>query len=176
MKRTTAWAWVAAATIVLSTGCASDDKDHSADRHAAHETPAPDFFQQPGGERVSPFARAQAANAARRDAMLYAHHFAEGQLNSLGRAKVLLMFEDRESVRDATVYLVDCGDGELLAQRKQAVELYFRTEDGPNPSAAHPAAPHMARLSKTESGTVKVEAVQTPDLPSGLLGPLSVGK
>ena len=108
MKRTTAWAWVAAVTVVLSAGCASDDEKRAGDPQPDRETAATDFFQEPGGERVSPFARAQAANGARRDAMLYAHHFVGDQLNSLGRAKVLMMFDDRESTRDATVYLVDC--------------------------------------------------------------------
>ena len=68
-------------------------------------------------------------------------------------------------------YLVNCGAGELLAQRKAAVELYFKTTEGPNPAAAHPAAPQMARLPKTESGEVTVETTETVDPLGGLLGP-----
>ena len=114
------------------------------------------IFKPDGQERVSAFADVQAANGARNDAMLYAHHFDGGQLNSLGRAKVLLMLDDAPAAGDRaesrTVHLVNAGDGELLAQRKQSVELYLKTAEGPNTVALHPAAPNLIRFAKTESG------------------------
>ena len=59
----------------------------------------------------------------------------------------------------STVHLVHCGEGDLLANRKQAVELYLKTADGPNTLTFHPAAAGMVRFAKTESG--KVDASET---------------
>lgn len=158
-ERARVWA-AAAVVVVVSAGCANreQDRDANQDFNAQHESKG-DFFQKPGADRVAPFANVQAANGARHDAMLYKHHFSEGQLNSLGRSKVLLMLEDCESCTPATVYLVNCGDGELLAQRKASVELYLATADGRNPNVNHPAAAQMARLPKTELGTITVEPI-----------------
>ena len=162
MNRTTAMAWTAAAVVVFSVGCANREQDRAANdefrqRHERKE----DFFQPSGVERVSAFADVQAANGARNDAMLYPHHFDAGQLNSLGRSKVLLMLEQCESCEPVTVYLVNCGQGELLAQRKGAVELYLKTAEGPNPAVRHPAAPLLARIPKTELGEVNVETIES---------------
>jgi hypothetical protein len=111
-----------------------------------------EFFKGDGNERVSPTITVQAANGARHDAMLYAHHFDGGHLNSLGRSKVLLMLEDCENCSPITVHMVNCGEGDMLAQRKAAVELYLKSSEGANTLTFHPSAPDIIRLAKTESG------------------------
>src|SRR5438874_13292691 len=110
MKLTTAMAWLTAAAVVVlgaTAGCNDNNKK-------AQEN----FFKGDGVDRVSPALNVQATNGARNDAMLYAHHFDGGHLNSLGRSKVLLMLEDCENCSPITVHLVNCGEGEVLAQRK----------------------------------------------------------
>ncbi len=145
MKRMTIL--VTAAVTALAIGC--NNKNEAAQNA---------LFKSDGQERVSPFVTVQAANGARNDAMLYAHHFTAGHLNSLGRSKVLLMLEETSSDENGgeprIVYLVDAGEGDLLAQRKASVELYLKTADGPNKLALHPAAPNIIRFAKTESGSL----------------------
>ena len=172
MKLSIAMAWAtAAAVVVFSAGCANREQDRVANEEfrRKHEQ-KDDFFKNQGDERVSKFADVQAANGARNDAMLYRHHFAGAQLNSLGRAKVVLMLEDGDQLEPGTVYLVDCGEGDLLSQRKAAVELYLKTTEGRNPAAAHPAAPQLARVPKTESGEVTVETIKSGEEFPGLTG------
>src|SRR5688500_16824057 len=121
MKLTTTLAWMTtAAAVLVSTGCANRDQDKAANAQfkKKHESTAANdgFFNPQGEERVTAFTNVQASNGARNDAMLYAHHFTAGQLNSLGRSKVLLMLEDCESCEPSTVYMVNCGEGDLLAE------------------------------------------------------------
>jgi hypothetical protein len=145
MKRMTILATATAATMLALTAC--NNKNEAAQNA---------IFKPDGEERVSRFVDVQAANGARNDGMLYAHHFDAGQLNSLGRAKVLLMLEDTGSGGEpGVVHLVDVGEGDLLAQRKQSVELYLKTAEGPNKLAFHPAAPNLVRFAKTESGKLE---------------------
>jgi len=153
MKRTKAtktMAWLAAgavaAIVLFSAGC-DNNKKPKEEQKAANA----DFFKEDGNERVSTFKHVEAANGARYDAMLYAHHFDGGHLNNLGRSKVMLMLQDCESCEPITVHLVNCGEGEQLAQRKAAVELYLKTTVGPNALTFHPAEPDIIRLAKTES-------------------------
>jgi len=121
------------------------------------------LFKSDGDERVSKFVNVQAANGARNDGMLYAHHFDAGHLNSLGRGKVLLMLEEcGEDCEPSTVHLVNAGEGDLLAQRKASVELYLKTTEGPNKLAFHPAAPNLVRFAKTESGQLEAPAAPAP--------------
>ena len=127
------------------------------------------IFKGDGDERVSRFADVQATNGARNDAMLYAHHFTGGQLNSLGRAKVLLMLDDCENCEPIVVHLVGAGEGDLLAQRKASVELYLRTVEGPNELAFHPVAPNLVRFAKTESG--QLDTAGLPQQPQGATPP-----
>jgi hypothetical protein len=147
MKLTNTMAWLTAAVVVLGAGGCTDNSNK--------------LFQSDGTERVSKFADVQASNGARNDGMLYASHFTAGHLNSLGRSKVMLMLEDCESCEPIVVHLVNCGDGELLSQRKAAVELYLKTTDGANKLTFHPAAPDLVRFNKTESG--KAEAAASAD-------------
>jgi hypothetical protein len=144
-----------AAMLAIGAGAGCNNNKNEAAQNA--------IFKPQGDERVSAFADVQAGNGARNDAMLYAHHFDGGQLNSLGRAKVLLMLDDDATSTSAagdktetrTVHLVNAGEGELLAQRKQSVELYLKTAPGPNTLAFHPAAPNLVRFAKTESGALE---------------------
>ena len=150
MKLTNLMAWAAAAVVVFGAGgCASDKRDD--DGGAANS----DFFLKEPEVNVQRFGEVQTSNAARIDANLYPHHFNANQLNSLGRAKVLLMLQDCETCEPIVVHLVDAGEGDLLAQRKEAVELYLKTADGPNPKNFHPAAPSLARMMKVESSEME---------------------
>ena len=159
-KSTKAFALAAAATLVaLALGCDANKKDNGINA----------LFVGNGEDRVSRFSDAQAANGARADAMLYPHHFTAGQLNSLGRSKVLLMIEDADSTESVVVHLVNAGEGDLLAQRKASVELYLRTAEGPNKLAFHPAAPNLVRFAKTESG--KLDDAGLPQQPQGATPP-----
>ena len=147
MKLTNVMTWLAAAVVVLgvSAGCQEDQEEF--------------FKDDKGGERVTAFGDVQSANGARNDAMLYARHFEGAELNSLGRQKVLLMLQDCDNCEPVTVHLVHCGEGELLANRKQAVELYLKTADGPNTLTFRPASNDLVRFAKTESG--KADASET---------------
>jgi hypothetical protein len=157
MKLTNAMAWAAAAMVVLGAGgCKSahpvDDRAANAEFKKKHDTDI--FRQDQGPERVSRFTEIQSANGARHDAMLYPVHFTGEHLNSLGRSKVMLMVADAESDEPVTVHLVNCGQGEMLAQRKASVELYVKATEGPNALTFHPTAPELVRFDKTESGSL----------------------
>jgi hypothetical protein len=136
----------AGAVVVL--GAAAGCDKNKAEREKADN----EFFKGDGVERVTPALNVQATNGARHDAMLYPHHFDGGHLNSLGRAKVLLMLEDCENCSPITVHMVNCGEGEVLAQRKAAVELYLKSTEGANQLTFHPSDPDIIRMAKTESG------------------------
>ena len=145
MKLTRTMVWMAAAAaVLLGTGCSNDHKP-------AESTP---FFKgEAAGDQLNRFRDVQSANGARNDGMLYAHHFDGGRLNSLGRHKVLLMLADCDSCDPMTVHLVNCGEGDLLTQRKAAVELYLKTTEGVNVATLHSAQKDIIRYTKTESGS-----------------------
>ena len=130
--------------VAMVGGC---DKNKKAEQEKAEA----EFFKGDGNERVTPALMVQQTNGARHDAMLYPHHFDGGHLNSLGRAKVLLMLEDCENCSPITVHMVNCGEGDVLAQRKAAVELYLKSSEGPNALTFHPSDPDIIRLAKTEN-------------------------
>lgn len=160
MKLTHIMAWAAAILVVLGAGgCKSDAQDKQASDKRIQEKQEADIFSQDrSGARVTRFIDVQAANGARNDAMLYPAHFDGGQLNSLGEAKLTMMLQDAESSQPQTVYLVNCGEGDLLAQRKAAAEAYLQAAVGPNKLTFHPAAPEIIRYLKTESGKVGGES------------------
>ena len=140
MKLSNVMTWLAAGVVVLGVSAGCQDENQNG------------FFKsENGGERVTPTLTVQATNGARHDAMLYPHHFDGGHLNSLGRAKVLLMLEDCENCSPITVHMVNCGEGDVLAQRKAAVELYLKSAEGPNTLTFHPSEPDIIRLAKTEN-------------------------
>jgi hypothetical protein len=148
-KRIAIVAAAAGAFIVLGLATGGCDKNKTEREKAEAE-----FFKGDGNERVTPVLNVQATNGARHDAMLYPHHFEGGHLNSLGRSKVLLMLEDCDNCSPIVVHLVNCGEGDALAQRKAAVELYLKSSEGPNALTFHPSDPDIIRLAKTESGQV----------------------
>jgi hypothetical protein len=172
MKRTKWITLVTAATaaaLVVLGAAAGCDKNKAEKEKAENE-----FFKGEGVDRVSPALNAQATNGARHDAMLYPHHFDGGHLNSLGRAKVLLMLEDCENCSPINVHMVNCGEGEVLAQRKAAVELYLKTVEGPNQLTFHPSDPDIIRLAKTENppagGTAGAPSTDTTGASGGMGG------
>jgi hypothetical protein len=145
MKLTNAMIWTAAAAVVLlGSACADQHKP---------QTNAQFFKNEGAGDQLNRFRDVQAANGARNDGMLYAHHFNDGRLNSLGRQKILLMLADCDSCDPMTVHLVNCGQGDLLTQRKAAVELYLKTTEGVNVATLHSAQNDIVRYMKTESGS-----------------------
>src|SRR5438270_3508463 len=82
---------------LLSSGCEQDRQQ----RQAMGE-----FFPQPGEVRdVQRIERVQEASGARADATLQPAHFDKGELNSLGREKLLLMLDDDDANNPVTVYL-----------------------------------------------------------------------
>ena len=153
MKLSNTTILVAAAAAALAIGCDNNKKEEATNQ----------LFKSQGDERVSKFVDVQASNGARYDAMLYPHHFTAGHLNSLGRAKVLLMLEDCESCEPIVVHLVNAGEGDLLEQRKASVELYLKTTEGPNKLAFHPAGPSLIRFAKTESGQIEDQGLPKAD-------------
>jgi len=146
MKLTKLMAWLTAAAVVVL-GAAGCNDNKKTEREKAES----EFFKGDGVDRVSPTLNTMISNGARNDAMLYPHHFEGGHLNSLGRSKVLLMLEDCDNCSPITVHLVNCGEGEVLAQRKAAVELYLKTTEGPNRLTFHPSNNDIIRLAKTEN-------------------------
>ena len=160
-------ATLAAAAMLV--GCHSDNTTHTDEPAARKEEQNKDLFKPQGEERVSKFIDVQASNGARNDAMLYPHHFSGGHLNALGRSKVLLMLADCESCEPTVVHLVNCGDGELLEQRKASVELYLKTSEGPNKLTFTPVAPNLVRFAKTESG--KIEDMGLPKAEATAVAP-----
>ena len=152
MKLTNLMAWVAAAVVVFAGGgCASQSSSGRSGQEEANS----DLFPKEPETTVARFGDVQTSNGSRYDANLYPHHFNGGHLNSLGRAKVLLMLQDCETCEPIVVHLVDAGEGDLYDQRKQAVELYLKTAEGVNTRTMHPVAPTMARAMKAESGTIE---------------------
>ena len=139
MKLTRMMVWAAAAVLLLS-GCQNENHDG--------------FFKgEIARDEVNKFSDVQVSNGARNDAMLYSYHFTGTHLNSLGRAKVLAMLDNCNDSCDAiVVHMVRCGQDDVLAQRKAAVELYLKTEEGPNALTFHPAQNDLIRFNKTESG------------------------
>jgi uncharacterized membrane protein YgcG len=156
MKLTSMLAWSAVAVLLLA-GCQDENQNG--------------FFKgQAAGDEVNKFGDVEASNGARNDAMLYSYHFTGTHLNSLGRAKVLAMLDNCDNCDPIVVHLVNCGEDDVLAQRKAAVEMYLKTSEGPNLVTFHPAADDMVRMAKTESGTTDQGGSSGSDSGSGAAG------
>src|SRR5438874_10758429 len=125
MKLTNLMAWIAAAAVAggvaLSGGCQSNISGPHP-HHSILDEANSDLFPKEPEQTVQRFADVETSNGARFDANLYPHDFNGAHLNSLGRAKVLLMLQDCETCEPIVIHLVDAGEGDLLDQRKQAVE------------------------------------------------------
>jgi hypothetical protein len=93
--------------------------------------------------------------------MLREQHFDGGRLNALGRWKLDRMLSQPGPV---TVYLPNSAEAAQSDARHQAILAYAKDSgrgksdlkiiDGINPGALHLAAPELARLNKTELGSV----------------------
>ena len=156
MKLTNLIAWAAVAVLLLS-GCQNENEDGFFRGDAARDD-------------VQKFADVQISNGARNDGMLYAHDFTGAHLNSLGRQKVLAMLDNCDNCDPIVVHLVNCGEDEVLAQRKAAVELYLKTTEGPNELTFHPAADSLIRFNKTESSDADSGTGASSDSGSGTDG------
>jgi hypothetical protein len=137
-----------------SMGCQSNIKGPHPHHDILDEANSDHFPNKEPEQTVQRFADVQTSNGARFDANLYPHDFNGAHLNSLGRAKVLLMLQDCETCEPIVIHLVDAGEGDLLDQRKQAVELYLKTAEGVNERTLHAAEPSITRLVKIESGSL----------------------
>src|SRR5437868_14500035 len=97
---------------VTITGCAKTEVSHSL------------FQRESEVHDMDRFAAAQSAAGARHDGMLYAHHFAGTELNSLGRSKLHLMTTDKPATEPLAVYLNTSNDP-LSADRQAAITKYL---------------------------------------------------
>jgi hypothetical protein len=128
---------------------------------AEHTQPSMDF---PAEGTVRPhqrMAEIQRSTGARHDGNLYASHFTDDALNSLGRAKLDSMLGDDESVRPLTIHMAPTADRSDLMRRIEAVTAYLKDNglsdqqmhfvSGLNDGSYHPAAPDLANLRKTNT-------------------------
>jgi len=131
-------------------------------RSSHHEVSYELFGSEKEVKDMDRFAAAQSAAGARQDGMLYSHHFAGTELNSLGRSKLHLMATDKPATEPLAVYLNTANDP-LSSDRQSAITKYLeghglavadiQVKTGLNPSATYPASAGLIRYSKTESGS-----------------------
>ena len=123
------------------------------------------FFTEDGPDRGKPnqFTEAQAASGARSDGMLHWQHFDGPNLNSLGEQKLSLMLADDDAPKPLVVYIdVDGKQADIAAPRQESVTLFLKDRGlrdeqirivlGDNPTARSPAAQHLSRQERAESG------------------------
>jgi hypothetical protein len=155
-------------------GCASSKKQPKTQAVAKADKSAPKakkatkdaFF--PDESEMTPvehFSDAQIAAGASRDATLRTYHFTGNTINSLGRELLDLMVANRAADQTVAVYLGMNEDDKRVEPRRERVVAYlseaglakdqFELHVGHNPELLSPAAPIMARLIKTESGTAQ---------------------
>ena len=122
------------------------------------------FFPEEGAYRpVQRIADAQEAAGARADANLYACHFDQTVLNSLGQAKLDAMIRSGPALEPLVVHLQPAAGEEHddLVARMESVTAYLRDcgladdqiafADRYNDAAYSPAAPALANLKKTDT-------------------------
>jgi hypothetical protein len=142
---------VAVLAALLATGCQGE-----------HTDPNYEFPDAGKMRSYQQMANVQRSAGARADGNLYAYHFTDDSLNSLGRAKVDAMIRNDESVRPVTIYMATAADQTVNMRRIESVTAYLkdngltesqmRFETGANAATYHAAAPDLANLSKTDSG------------------------
>lgn len=146
----------AAALVVLTAGCHHDDSQNSTVLLHGEVIPEHDSSE------VWQIRGAQAAAGARQDATLYAVHFDEAGLNSLGQQKLDLMLADEQPAEPLIVYLDLPADA--AAEQDRASVLAFLKDrglqdsqialkDGPNPHTANSAADAVANLHALQTGS-----------------------
>src|SRR5438034_6788309 len=94
MKLTNLMAWLAAAAVVVCSGGCQSNISGPHPHHTILDEANSDLFPREPEQTVQRFADVETSNGARFDANLYPHDFNGAHLNSLGRAKVLLMLQD----------------------------------------------------------------------------------
>lgn len=141
--------FAAAALVVLTAGCHHDDSQNST--VLLHGEVIPDH----DSSAVWQIRNAQLAAGARQDATLYAVHFDEAGLNSLGQQKLDLMLADEQPAEPMIVYLDLPADAAADKDRASVAaflkdrglqDTQIALKDGPNPHTASSAADAMADL------------------------------
>ena len=128
---------------------------------AEHTQPSMDFPDEGTVRPHQRMAEIQRSTGARHDGNLYASHFTDDALNSLGRAKLDSMLSDDESIRPLTIHMAPTADRSALMRRIEAVTAYLKDNglsdqqmhfvSGLNDASYHPAAPALANLHKTDT-------------------------
>ena len=141
--------------VLAACGCAE---------HTQASTEFPAEGTVPAPQRM---AEIQRAAGARHDGNLYAAHFTDDALNSLGRAKLESMLSDDEAVRPVTIHMAATADRSVLMRRIEAVTAYLKDNglndqqinfvSELNDASYHPAAPDLANLHKTDTEGVPAE-------------------
>lgn len=147
--------FAAAALVVLTAGCHHDDSQNSTVLLHGENIPEHD------ASLAWDIRGAQAAAGARQDATLYAVHFDEGGLNSLGQQKLDMMLADEQPAEPLVVYL-DLSADETVGKDRASVIAFLKDrglqdaqialKDGPNPHTASSAADAVANLHTLQSG------------------------
>ena len=127
------------------------------------------------------FVELMIVSGARADATLSKQHFDGGKLNSLGEEKLSLMLKDDDAPTPFTVYLNVDEKAATAKPRQTAVAEFLKdkglTEQqidivfGDNPDSRSPAAQHLSRLNKTETGTGTNESSASKDSAANAQGP-----
>ena len=144
---------------------------------AEHTKPDPQFAHV---GTVRPHQRmmdVQRSAGARADGNLYAAHFTDDAVNSLGRAKLQAMLGNDETVRPVTVHMAPTADRDALMRRIESVTAYLRDNgltdaqmhfvSGLNDASYHPSAPDLANLRKADTGEAGTESAAPSAPPTG---------
>jgi hypothetical protein len=129
---------------------------------AEHTKPSTEFDADGAVRPYSRMAEVQRSNGARADGNLYAAHFTDDAVNSLGRAKLDAMLGNNETVRPVTVHMAPIADRDALLRRIESVTAYLKDNgltdgqmhfvSGLNEASYHPSAPELANLRKMDAG------------------------
>ncbi len=138
------------AALVLAVGCAE------------HTKPDPQFDD---GGTIRPhqrMAEVQRSTGARADGNLYAAHFTDDAVNSLGRAKLDAMLGNDETIRPLTIHMAPMSNRDALIRRIESITAYLKDNglsdaqmhfvSGLNDDSYHPSAPDLTNLRKMDTG------------------------
>jgi hypothetical protein len=147
---------------------------------AEHTQPSTEFASEGAAHPHQRMGEIQRANGARADGNLYAAHFTDHAVNSLGRAKLDAMMSDDETVRPLTVHMAAAPDRHTLMRRIESVTAYLKDHgltdeqirfvSGLNDASYHPAAPGLAHLRKLERDEPAAAADRGPESPGAGFG------
>jgi hypothetical protein len=146
----------AAALVALAAGCHHNDSQSS--NVMLHGEDFPGDYDTRAALQIR---TAQEAAGARRDATLFAVHFDESGLNSLGQQKLELMLADERPAEPLVVYL-DLPSDSAADKDRQSVTAYLKDrgladsqialKDGPNPHTGSSAADAIEALHTLDAG------------------------